>query len=101
MKFKLILILCIAVFVGCSEKNSTLTSPDGEITVNFTVDKNGIPRYNLVYKNDTIILDSRIGLNLKNISLDSALNVVSIDLKEYITTPFYNQEYNMPSIKYN
>ncbi|MGB5418254.1 glycoside hydrolase family 97 protein [Algibacter sp.] len=43
-----------------------LKSPNGEITMSFSIEKNGVPTYQLSYKNQDVIKPSHLGLELKD-----------------------------------
>ena len=45
-----------------------LTSPDGDLELLFRLD-NGVPAYQLIYKNKTVITTSRLGLEMEEASL--------------------------------
>ena len=42
-----------------------LTSPDGNLEMNFSLDGKGAPMYELSYKGKTVIKPSKLGLELK------------------------------------
>lgn len=42
----------------------TIKSPNGNISVKFAIDGNGIPTYEMTYKGKTVIKPSRLGLEL-------------------------------------
>lgn len=53
------------VLAGCSDvRNASLHSPDGEIKVDFATSDNGAPTYSVLYKGDTIVARSTMGLRL-------------------------------------
>lgn len=60
--FTILLFLC-AVFSAFSE---SFTSPDGNLSLNFSVNGSGVPVYSLSYKGRPVVADSRMGLLLKN-----------------------------------
>ena len=43
-----------------------LKSPDGNLSMNFSVQEGGIPTYKLTYKGKDVIKPSRLGLELKD-----------------------------------
>lgn len=53
----------------------TLSSPDGNLTLNVDVDAEGTPFYNLDYKGTPVIRDSRLGLSGKEASLEKGFAV--------------------------
>lgn len=58
------LFLCVASQVFAQH----LASPDGNLALLFRLD-NGIPTYQLAYKNKTVIATSRLGLEMEEASL--------------------------------
>lgn len=62
-------ILYIALFYCIAFQNAysqQLKSPDGKFTMEFELQKDGSPSYNLQYKGKTVIKPSKLGLELKN-----------------------------------
>jgi len=49
------------MFTGLTAQS--LKSPDGQFEMNFSL-KNGVPFYNLKYKGETVLEDSKLGLRL-------------------------------------
>ena len=47
-------------------KAQTLTSPNGQLQMNFSISPQGEPVYELLYKDKTVIKPSKLGLELKN-----------------------------------
>lgn len=65
MKFlkTIIAVLFLSVsFVNAQQ----LTSPNGELTMQFSLQEDGTPTYKLQYKNQEVIKESRLGFHLKN-----------------------------------
>ena len=60
------LCLLLAFLVGTSAKAESITSPDGHLKLNFSVNAQGEPVYELSYKGKEVIKPSRLGLELKN-----------------------------------
>lgn len=58
----LLLFLGVSAGVGAEE----LTSPNGQLRLNFTVNAQGEPIYELYYKDKTVIKPSKLGLELKD-----------------------------------
>lgn len=50
---------------SCTENSTVLKSPDGEITVDFSLDSEGRPSYSVVFQNETIVAPSAMGFELK------------------------------------
>ncbi|PRX40102.1 glycoside hydrolase family 97 protein [Salegentibacter salegens] len=64
MKSRLILSLfCLALFGSLQAQN--LESPDGNLEMNFSLQQDGTPVYNLEFEGQTIIEKSKLGLELK------------------------------------
>lgn len=59
----LIILLCLSVSVVTAQQ---LTSPNGELTMQFSLQEDGTPTYKLTYKNQEVIKESRLGFHLKN-----------------------------------
>ena len=62
---KLICFLLI-LFVGSAAKAGSITSPNGQFQLNFSVNPQGEPVYELFYKGKVVIKPSKLGLELKN-----------------------------------
>ncbi len=54
------------IAVNFQTQAQTLTSPNGEIKMNFSVEDDGTPVYNLSYKDANVIETSKLGFDLKN-----------------------------------
>ncbi len=64
MKSRLILsLLCLAVFGSIHAQS--LESPNGDLEMNFSLQEDGTPVYNLEFEGQTIIEKSKLGLELK------------------------------------
>ncbi len=94
--------LIIAFFCSCSTDVYNITSPDGSINLEFIFDEHGVPYYSVLYKNDTIVQPSKLGVKFAKNRMDTLLsldnveiikNVIPYDLSanRYFT---YNSEYN-------
>jgi len=68
--FVLACLVTIPVFPAHGE---TVCSPDGNIAVNVTVE-NGVAKYNVSYKGNTVIADSRLGIELKSDNATNSFN---------------------------
>lgn len=53
-------------FVVHAANSQQLKSPNGKFIMEFALQKDGTPSYNLTYKNKTVIKPSKLGLELKN-----------------------------------
>ncbi len=92
--FYLVALLNLLLLGACGEKpNTRVSSPDDRIKVALSVDKTGVPYYEVVYDNDTIVHNSRLGLQLKEIDYASKLqiNVVQHVNKKETWTPVWGQ----------
>lgn len=56
-------ILVFLIFISCSLSAQTITSPDKNLTMTFEL-REGVPFYQLTYKNKPVIQPSRLGLDL-------------------------------------
>lgn len=61
----LVLLLCISLFMGCAVDSSKVTSPDGNVQVNFFLSSQGQFFYTIKYKDRAIIDTSYVGFELK------------------------------------
>lgn len=70
MKNNILLILITYLFFSCSDKSEkiTQTSPDGNLKVCFSVSNTGQPIYKVIFKDKTVIEDSKMGFELKDIT---------------------------------
>ena len=66
MKSLLILSLSLFISTFSCANSQELKSPSGEITMLFSLEKNGVPTYQLSYKNQNVIKPSHLGLELKD-----------------------------------
>ncbi|MCI1648039.1 MAG: glycoside hydrolase family 97 protein [Bacteroides sp.] len=65
---KLINFFCLLLFILCgnnSIKAESITSPNGNLQLNFSVNEDGEPVYELFYKSKMVIKPSKLGLELK------------------------------------
>ncbi|WP_290541032.1 glycoside hydrolase family 97 protein [Alistipes sp.] len=65
MKFKFIFSLLALGIWALPAQGQSLVSPNGNLEMNFQVSDNGIPTYELSYKNRQVIKPSHLGLELK------------------------------------
>lgn len=56
----------LVLFVSGMAKAESITSPNGQLQLNFSVNAQGEPVYELSYKGKTVIKPSKLGLELKN-----------------------------------
>ena len=70
MKIKTILSFIILVSLVLSTTAQSLTSPDGKFKMDFKLNEQGAPTYNLIYKNQVVIKPSTLGLELQKEDAD-------------------------------
>lgn len=58
--------LLLVLLVGGMAKAESIASPNGQLQLNFSVNAQGEPVYELSYKGKTVINPSKLGLELKN-----------------------------------
>ncbi|SES93247.1 glycoside hydrolase family 97 protein [Prevotella sp. kh1p2] len=58
---KLFMLLCLLPFLGQAQ---TVKSPNGNVTVKFSLTDNGRPTYEMMYKNKAVVKPSHLGLEL-------------------------------------
>ncbi len=63
MKLFLTLILCVFVWPGFSQ---TIVSPNGKLSLSFTLTPEGEPAYQLSFGQKPVIKGSKLGIELKN-----------------------------------
>ncbi len=56
------MLFCYSLYVN---SQTSITSPDGNLKMTFTLDKEGAPTYDLLYYGKTVIKPSKLGLELK------------------------------------
>ena len=56
----------LALFMGSTAMAESITSPNGQLQLNFSVNPQGEPVYELFYKGKAVIKPSKLGLELKN-----------------------------------
>ena len=56
----------LALFMGSVAMAGSITSPNGQLQLNFSVNPQGEPVYELFYKGKAVIKPSKLGLELKN-----------------------------------
>ena len=61
-----VLCLLLSFFMGTTAMAESITSPDGQLKLNFSVNMQGEPVYELSYKGKEVIKPSKLGLELKN-----------------------------------
>ena len=63
-----------------------LLSPDGQLKLNVDVDAEGVPFYNLSYKDIPVIQDSRLGLSGKETSLEKGFRITDHEVSQFDET---------------
>ena len=68
MKKRTVTWLCLlfSLLMCTSVKAESITSPDGQLQLNFSVNAQGEPMYELSYKGKEVVKPSKLGLELKN-----------------------------------
>ena len=68
MKKRTVTWLCLlfSLLMCTSAKAESITSPDGQLQLNFSVNAQGEPMYELSYKGKEVVKPSKLGLELKN-----------------------------------
>ena len=95
MKFaKISILLFSALFISCS-KNSTvqnsISSPDGNVKIEFNLSENGEPSYKVSFKENEVIKTSKMGFDLKELpSLNKDFKIVNSK------TSSFNETWKMP-----
>ena len=72
-------IIMLAVTSGCvTTKTVNMSSPDGRITVAFTLDKAGQPAYSVSYLDTAVMTNSALGLKRKDADFTTGLRLDSV-----------------------
>ena len=61
-----VLCLLLSFFMRTTAMAESITSPDGQLKLDFSVNTQGEPVYELSYKGKEVIKPSKLGLELKN-----------------------------------
>ena len=61
---KQILMACCALAASMAAPAQTVTSPDGNLRVNFALTEQGVPTYQIDYKGKAVVKQSRLGIEL-------------------------------------
>ena len=61
-----VLCLLLSFSMGATAMAESITSPDGQLKLDFSVNVQGEPVYELTYKGKGVIKPSKLGLELKN-----------------------------------
>ncbi len=65
-------LLVVATFVHAQ----TLVSPNGNLTLRFAINANGVPTYSLQHKSDVVINESKLGLQFERVAFADNLSIV-------------------------
>ncbi|MDR1369825.1 MAG: glycoside hydrolase family 97 protein [Dysgonamonadaceae bacterium] len=90
MKLKLILILLVSTVMASSQ---TLKSPDGQLSMNFSLSADGSPVYTLDYKGKSVVKPSKLGLELIPEEIERTFDdftLKSQDINKDIKTNLYS-----------
>lgn len=88
-------VVVLSVFSFQSLYAQTLTSPDGNLVLQFQLDNGGVPTYRLSHKNKDVIRKSKLGLLLKNQpSLEKGFTIseTSTNTIDETWTPVWGEE---------
>ncbi|MEG0948945.1 MAG: glycoside hydrolase family 97 N-terminal domain-containing protein [Bacteroidales bacterium] len=107
MRFILIFILSVLLYCSCDRKPIQFASPDQNIQIAFSLDEKGVPTYQIIYKGDTLINPSRLGVKVQDNPMDSALQLISSEVVynkkpfNFALNEFYQEEdpYNEMVVK--
>ncbi len=67
-----------------AKEELTLSSPNGELSLSFELSKEGAPVYSVDYQNKALLLESALGLKLKDgLELDRDFSIVSVATKKH------------------
>lgn len=64
-EIKLFIFICLSIFF-VNMKAQELKSPNGNLILNFAIQRDGVPTYSLNYKGKEVIKPSKLGLELKD-----------------------------------
>ncbi len=88
MKKSILLLASLAASLIASAE--TLTSPNGALKMNFSVQDGGKPTYNLEYKGKKVIADSHLGLLLKDTGAEASFSGPAKEAKMNDKTSLYD-----------
>ncbi|APZ47759.1 alpha-glucosidase [Polaribacter reichenbachii] len=87
----LLIVICVSLTSCWAEPETVLVSPDEKIFLEFSLDKNGKPFYEVVFKQDTIIKKSSLGFDFQDSkSFSNDFMVVNS------STTTFNETWEMP-----
>lgn len=88
MKYlKLSIIIASILVFACSEKEDFITkvsSPNSNVSVQFSLNEVGTPTYEVIYKNNAVINPSTLGFDLKNVApLSSNFEILNSSISNF------------------
>lgn len=79
--------ICIVLCSILQIAAQSVSSPDGQIQLSFSITDLGQPQYSVLYKSNPIIKESKLGFRVKNKKgFDNGMTIVSSDVKSNDTT---------------
>lgn len=78
---KLIVLICLCLTTHWAV-GQDINSPDGNLTLKFSLEKEGVPTYSLSYKGKAVIKPSKMGLELKSEDAPRSFDEFTYDKKE-------------------
>ena len=94
MKIRLTLLAALAACVACSqapvlEEKANLSSPDGKLTLSFSLSEKGEPMYSLNYGDTPVVLPSRLGFELRGTVKATELDFKGTGITKKDSKPSY------------
>ena len=92
MKTRILALLML--FVTIHAMGQTLTSPDGNLVLNFSLKEGGVPVYSLNFKGMPVIAESRMGFLLDNSGLFDYFTVTGVErsCEDSVWQPVWGEE---------
>lgn len=98
MKTSNLVCLLFLTSIGASAAETSISSPDGELTVNFELQEDGRPEYKVDYKTRPVVLASGLGLELIDApDLMSGFEIMGTDTRSFDETwqPVWGENKNI------
>lgn len=78
-------ILLVGLFISCAitAEAHNLSSPDGNLNLEFALDAQGQPVYRLLYKSKSVIEQSRLGLLFDEASMTDGFTIKDVSISEF------------------
>lgn len=73
--YKIFLLVCAVVMMVACQKPTSVTSPDGRITIQFALTDEGAPTYSVCRDGQTILSPSRLGFQLEDADLSKGFKL--------------------------